>query len=29
MGLEQTVNTGFRHEVALFIGERHRQFSGR
>ncbi len=27
MRLEQAVNAGLRHEVALFIGKRHRQLS--
>ena len=27
MGLEQAVNRGFRHEVALLVGEAHRQFT--
>jgi hypothetical protein len=29
MGLEQAINRGFRHEVALLVGEAHRQFAGR
>jgi len=28
VGLEQPVNRGFRHEVALFVGEAHGQFAG-
>ena len=28
VGLEQLVNRGFRHEVALFVGEAHGQFAG-
>jgi hypothetical protein len=29
MGLEQAVNAGLRHEVALGVGKRHRKLSGR
>ncbi len=28
MGLEQPVNRGLGHEVALLVGEAHRQFAG-